>query len=353
MKTSTTRPLRIGILGAANIARAFTRDVSSSRRVEVVAVASRSAPAARAFAAENGISRCHGSYEALLADPGIDIVYLPLPNSLHASWAMAAAATGKHVLCEKPLALDGHQARAMFEVARRHGVMLLEAYPYWFQPQTRTMLELVHGGALGRLDFIQASFGFTLPEGPRNIRLDAQLGGGALLDAGSYPLSLIRLLMGNAPQRVTASARWAPSGVDISLMAQLEWADGRRAQLACSMAQGMHRQALVVGTEGTLTTEFQNHTTEPGVAHPFGFQPSLLRVRRSRFGNVPFESLPSAAGSGFRFAAEAFADVIQRADHAAIARAASASIDIADTLAALGESARIARPVTLAPDRAG
>lgn len=347
MNTSPIPPLRIGILGAANIARAFSRDVAGSPAVAVTAVASRQLETAQRFAAENHIPRALGSYEALLADPDIDIVYNPLPNSLHAPWSIAAARAGKHVLCEKPLALNGEEARAMFGAARQSGVFLLEAYPYRFQPQTATMLDLVHSGAIGRVDFVQASFGFTLADPASNIRMNPALGGGALLDAGSYPLSLIRLLMGEAPQHVSAQADWAASGVDITLMAQLTFSGGRRAQLACAMSQGVHRQALIVGTEGTITTEFLNHTATPGQAHPFGFLPSQMRLRRGRAGNIPFETIHSATGSGFRLAAEAFAGWIQRSDRQAFEGAAHASIDIADTLAALLQSARTGSHVTL------
>ena len=177
--------MRIGILGCANIARQFTRDVAPSPQVKVVAVASRSMETAQAFAATFGIARSHGSYEALLADAEVDTIYLPLPNSLHAEWAVKAARAGKHVLCEKPLALGLAEARAMFAAARANGVMLLEAYPYYFQPQTGAMLALLHGGAVGEVRSVQSSFGFTLANPATNIRLKPELGGGALLDAGS------------------------------------------------------------------------------------------------------------------------------------------------------------------------
>ena len=166
LSTQPTSPLRIGILGCANIARAFARDVADSPAVQVVAVASRTQATADAFARSQGIPRALGSYEALLADPAVDAIYLPLPNSLHADWAIAAAAHGKHVLCEKPLALGLAQAQAMFAAAKQQGVMLLEAYPYWFQPQTGDMLALLRSGAIGTVRSVQASFGFKLASPP-------------------------------------------------------------------------------------------------------------------------------------------------------------------------------------------
>ena len=355
--TAPTPPLRIGILGCANIARAFSRDVAHSPAVKVVAVASRSQATADAFAQAQGIPRALGSYEALLADPAVDAIYLPLPNSLHADWAIAAAARGKHVLCEKPLALGLAQARAMFAAANQHGVMLLEAYPYWFQPQTGDLVALLRSGAIGTLRSVQASFGFSLAQPAGNIRMDPGLGGGALLDAGSYPLSLIRLVMGQAPVRVRADARWAGAGpedsVDIAMAATLHYADGRQAQMSCAMDSALHRHAQIVGSAGVIETEYLNHTADPALhpagSHPDGFQPSLMRVRRGGLPPQPFEPVPSASGSGFRFAAEAFARVVAQRDFAAVQRAAAASLDIAATLEALARSAREGRPVDLPP----
>ena len=349
--------LRIGILGCANIARAFARDVAASPAVQVVAVASRRQATADAFARDHAIPRALGSYQALLDDPAVDAIYLPLPNSLHADWAIAAAAHGKHVLCEKPLALGLAQAQAMFAAARQHGVMLLEAYPYWFQPQTGDLLALLQRGAIGTVRSVQASFGFNLAQRAGNIRMDPGLGGGALLDAGSYPLSLIRLVMGQAPVQVLAQARWAGSGpddsVDIAMAATLRYADGAQAQMSCAMDSALHRHAQIVGSAGVIETEYLNHTADPAVhaagSHPLGFQPSLMRVRRSGLPPLPFETVLSASGSGLRFAAEAFARVVAQRDFAAIDRAAAASLDIAATLQALARSAREGCAIDLLP----
>lgn len=347
MTASATPPLRLGILGCANIARQFARDVIDSPLLRIVAVASRDAAKARDFAEQFGIARAHGSYEALLRDDGVDAIYIPLPNSLHAPWALACVQDGKHVLCEKPLAMNPAEARAMFDAARAHGVMLLEAYPWWFQPQTAAVLELLHGGAIGAVRAVQTSFGFTLvdPAGT-NVRSIADLGGGALMDCGCYAMSLVRLVIDGAPQRVRAFWRTGPTGVDIATTATLEYADGVVAQLHCAMDLALHRHASIVGSDGFITTEYLNHTAEPDAVHPWGYQPSQLRVRRGR-GNGPVESVSSPAGSGFRFAAEAFADVVARRDFAAIEAAARASLDIAATLEAIAFSARSGAPVDL------
>jgi len=340
--------LKIGVLGCAKIANGFVRDVLPSDLVEIVAVASRDLGKAQAFAAQYGLPQAWGSYEALLADPNVDAIYLPLPNTMHAPWAMAASRAGKHVLCEKPLTLTRDEAQEMFDRARQHGVMLLESFPYYFQPQTGDMLTLLQSGAIGQVRSVQASFGFTLaPEATGNIRFNPDLGGGALLDAGSYPLSLIRLVMGQAPLRVIAQSNWAASGVDLSTMATLEYADGRRAQIMCSMDVANVRRATICGTAGTLETEYLNHTADAAGQSPYGYLPSHMRVRRGIANTLAFEDIRSPSGSGFRFAAEAFAKVIRDKDHAAIARAAQASIDNAATLQALASSARLGVAVEL------
>lgn len=342
---SQNEQLRIGILGCANIAKQFARDVMPSTAVRIVAVGSRNADTAAAFAAAHGIGRHHGSYEALLADIEVDAVYLPLPNSLHAEWAIKAAADGKHVLCEKPLALDVSEALAMFEAARSHGVMLLESFPYRFQPQTDDLLALLNEGAIGAVRSVQASFGFTLPNPQDNIRMKPELGGGALLDAGSYALSIIRLAMGCTPQRVRADATWADTGVEISLMATLYYADGRRAQLSCAMDTASHRHATITGSKGTIETEYLNHTSTQAGGHLYGYLPSQQRVRRGTANSVPYEEICSGAGSGFRFAAEAFARMVAERDFAAIGHAAKVSLDNAATLEAMARSARLGQAV--------
>jgi predicted dehydrogenase len=341
-------PLRIGILGCANIAQPFARDVAGSPLVKVTAVASRRAEKAAAFAAQHRIARHHGSYEALLQDETVDAVYIPLPNSLHAEWAIQAAQAGKHVLCEKPLALGRAEAQAMFAAAQQNGVMLLEAFPYYFQPQTGDMLALLQGGAIGEVQSVQASFGFMLdaptPGQPLDIRLNPNLGGGALLDVGCYVLSLIRLVMGEAPTQVQANATFAATGVDISMMATLLFADGRRAQLLCAMNAANHRHASIVGTRGTLHTDYRNHTSQHPSGDANGYITSHMRMRVDEAADATqsavFEEITSPTGSGFRFAAEAFAKVITDQDFAAVERAAQASVDNAATLEAMARSAR-------------
>lgn len=339
--------LNIGVLGAANIAKQFIRDVRPSAKVKVTCVASREVGKAAEFAAANGVDRSVGSYEALLADPDIGAIYLPLPNSLHAEWAIKALEAGKHVLCEKPLALNRDEAERMFAAATKHGLVLLESYPWWFQPQTGALVELLGisaNGGIGPVRSVQACFGFNFGGAPTNIRLNPDLGGGALLDAGSYALSLIILAMGGAPSRVIAVSSPAASGVDISTMAILEYADGRRAQLSCAMNTAYHRHATIIGAAGVIETEYLNHTSTQEAGDAYHYLPSLMRVKRGFANIVPFEDVVSPVGSGFRFAAEAFEKVVREKDLAAAGRAARASIAIAATLDAIRRSAQSAGP---------
>ena len=344
------KQLHIGVMGCGNIARQFVAAVATSSHVKVAAAASRDLAKAAEFAKTFGLAKSYGSYEALLEDKTLDIIYVALPNSMHVEWVVKAAQSGKHVLSEKPLALTLHEAQTMFAAARQAGVMLLEAYPYWFQPQTRDMLSIIHSGAIGDVRHVQATFGFNLQNGQGNIRLNPDLGGGALLDAGSYAMSLIRLAIPARPIRVSAQSHLAESGVDNGTSATLWYEGGRSAQLHCAMNVGYHRLATIVGSDGVIETEFLNHTGNPN-AHGAGPQPnqlpSMLRVRQG-FGNaIPFVDVQSASGSGFAFCAEAFAKVIHEKDLAAIERAAVASCDIAAALAAIGKSALSSLPESL------
>jgi predicted dehydrogenase len=331
--------LQFGILGCAQIAHAFVPAARTAPGVSIAAVASRSLVKAQAFARQHMLPLALGSYEELLRCPLVNTVYNPLPNSLHAQWSIKAAENGKHILCEKPLALNRAEAQRMFDAARANGVMLLEAYPYYFQPNTGRLLQLLRSGAIGEVQSIQAGIGFGLRQPVGNIRLSPELGGGAMMDAGCYPLSLINLVMGQPPVRVQAQPRWASTGVDMGMTATLTYADGRCAQLVCAMDVAPYRQATIVGTQGVIEYTFQNHTAADAEGG--------LRLRRLPGAAVPVESYNDGTGNGFRFAAEAFAQVVARQDTAAIDRAAQASLDIAATLQALLRSAREGCTATL------
>jgi D-xylose 1-dehydrogenase (NADP+, D-xylono-1,5-lactone-forming) len=337
---STSHPaLRIGVLGAANIARQFIAGIKPSKLVTVTAIASRDAAKGAAFAKETGVERSFGSYAALLADPAIDAVYNPLPNSLHAEWSIKAAEAGKHVLCEKPLAISGAEATAMFAAAAKHKVHLVEAYPYLAQPMTHMVSKLVADGAIGKLQLIRASFGVPFSD-PSNIRLKPDVGGGSLLDAGSYPVSLICVLAGARPKRVHAVARWFETGVDKTLAATLEFDGGLLAQVSSSFATGFHRHAQICGDTGFIDTAYLNHPPMSGPAH--------IQIRRGPAGAVPIETVPVPEGNGFLLEAESFARMITNGAKAWNGATPAQSIDIALTLEALLKSARSGQAVDVA-----
>ncbi|VTU21371.1 1,5-anhydro-D-fructose reductase [Variovorax sp. PBL-H6] len=336
MTSSSSGPLRIGILGAARIARLFVEAVRPSTKVVVTAVASRDGDRAAAFARELDIGRVHSSYDALFADPDIDAVYVPLPNNLHAEWSIRAAAAGKHVLCEKPLAANAAQARSMFDAARKNGVYLVEAYPYRAQPQTLKVRELVTAGAIGRIQLIQASFGFPLTD-VANIRMDPTLAGGALMDAGSYPVSFVRMVAGTAPVRVSALSCWGATGVDLTTMATLEYPDGLLAQISCSFTTARHRHAFISGDAGSISTPYFNDT---GAAFP-----PLVDVRRGSGWDAEREVIETGSTAGFLAEAESFHDLVRFGWEKWTGATPDESIDIALTLDAIAASSRRGVPV--------
>ena len=339
MNDQALRPLRLGILGAANIARAFTSGVAPSKIVTVAAVASRDGSKAQRFAQDCGISRFHGSYEALLADPEIDAIYNPLPNSLHAEWSIRAVEAGKHVLCEKPLAMNAAEARGMFAAAAKAGRHLVEAYPYRAQPQTLKLAELLGQGAIGRVRLIRASFGAFFTD-ETNIRLKPEVGGGSLLDAGSYSVSLALLAAGERPNRVNAMARWSETGVDLSVAATLEFPGGALAQISSSFAAAFHRQALISGDAGTIETSYLNHPPTGG--------PPILTIRRGTTVAAIPEIIELAGGNGFLAEAESFQRLIAQGPAQWTGATPEQSIDIALTLDAILESARSGNAVNVA-----
>lgn len=207
---TTGRPLRWGILGAARIAASALIPALRSTRSEIVAVGCRDAARGAAFAAAHGIAHAT-SYEDLVARDDIDVIYNALPNHAHAPWAVRALHAGKHVLCEKPLALDAHEVEQLCEASRATGRLVLEAFMYRFHPQIDRLRELVHGGALGALKWMRGSFTYALRD-MTDCRWDPRLGGGALYDLGCYPLSLMRLLAQTEPGVLSVAAQFTAAG---------------------------------------------------------------------------------------------------------------------------------------------
>ena len=246
------RKLRWGVISTANIGRAAVLPaIQASGNSELVAVASRDAQKADDFAARLGIPESYGSYEALLEADDVDAVYIPLPNSMHREWAIKAAAAGKHILCEKPLALTAAECSEMEAAAREHGVKLMEAFMYRFHPRTQRVRAMVANGAIGELGLIHAAFTFPVTN-PANIRLQPELGGGSLMDVGCYCVNVSRTMAGAEPVEVQAYARWAASGVDEQMAGTLRFANGLIAQFDCALTMERREGYELAGTAGHL-----------------------------------------------------------------------------------------------------
>ena len=268
--------LRWGILSTADIGRKKAiPGIQAADRSTVVAMASRDEVRARAAATELGIPRLHGSYEALLADPAVDAVYIPLPNHLHAEWTIAAARAGKHVLCEKPLATTARDAERMIEACDRAGVRLMEAFMYRHHPSWVAARELVQSGRIGRLVAVQSWFSY-FNDDATNIRNIRDYGGGALYDVGCYNVNLSRMLFDAEPVRVEASiVRDAASGVDTLTSALLEFETGI-STFTCSTRAEDDQRVDIYGTEGRISIDI-----------PFNIPPHLPTSIRVSHGGEP------------------------------------------------------------------
>ena len=249
--------LNWGVLGPGGIARTFARQLPLSRTGRLVAVGSRDADRAAAFAAEFGAARSYGSYQELLADPEVDAVYIATPHPAHPEWVIRAAEAGKHVLCEKPLAVTWAHAMAAVDAARRHDVFLMEAYMYRHHPQMRLLTDLIRDGALGTVAQVQASFSFAATLDPAGRLFAPALAGGGILDVGGYPVSAARLVAGAArglpfadPVGVTGAGRIGETGVDEWAVATLDFGDGLVAQVATGVRRRRRQHAAGVRQRG-------------------------------------------------------------------------------------------------------
>jgi predicted dehydrogenase len=247
-----TNTLKWGILSTARINRRFIPPAQESARSTVVAVASRQRESAQEFAQTWQIPQAFSSYEALLAAPEIDAVYIPLPNSMHHEWVIKAAEAGKHILCEKPLALTVVEVEAMMAAAEANGVVLLEAVVYQLHPQLAKLQTMLKEGLIGQVKLINGWFSFTLPPEAINFRLHKSLGGGSLWDVGGYPVSLANTIVGEAPQEVFGWQRVDANGIDTMFVGQLRYASGVMAQFNCGFRTAYRVGAEVVGDKGVI-----------------------------------------------------------------------------------------------------
>ena len=269
--------MKWGLLSTANINGKLLGGVQGTDEATVVAVASRDRSRAEAFAREPGIERALGSYEELVADPEVEAIYNPLPNSLHVPWSVQALEAGKHVLCEKPLTRRPAEVEEAFAAAERSGRLLMEAFMWRHHPQTRRLRELLDEGVIGRLRLVRACFSFPLREA-ENIRLNAELDGGGLMDVGCYCVSGARLVAGTEPERVSAEQVIGGKGVDIALSATLRFPDDVLAQFDCGLAVG-HRHVLeAVGEEGSLYLADPWHGRSPGIRLTRGEEVEAIEI---------------------------------------------------------------------------
>ena len=246
------KKLNWGLLSTANINRALINPLTASKRTRLLAVASRSISTAEAYAREWNIPRAHGSYEALLADPEIDVIYNSLPNHLHAEWTIKALHAGKHVLCEKPFALTLADVDAMSQAARETGKVLEEAFMYRHHAQTLKVKEIVDSGILGKIQLIKGAFTFSISrEG--DIRLQKETGGGSIWDVGCYPISFARMIVGAEPVEVFGWQITGQSGVDESFIGQMRFENGIHAQFDSGFRSPFRTMIEIVGTEASLS----------------------------------------------------------------------------------------------------
>lgn len=267
-------PVRLGIIGTGSILDRFLPGAGRAASIEVVAIGSRTPERARQAAADRGIGRAHGSYDALLADPGVDAVYICLPNALHHEWTMRSLAAGKHVLCEKPYSTSAAEVDEAFDVADAARLVLAEGFMWRHTPQARRFVEALP--RIGKLRTVRATFSFTLAS-DADVRLNRELAGGSLMDVGTYCVSAARLIVGREPAAALGLAWPAPSGVDERFSGILDFGDGIVATLTSGFRSD-HAGIEAIGSAGSLRLDdpFQGRATR--LVGPDGFSEEIPRV---------------------------------------------------------------------------
>ncbi len=322
----TSSSLAWGILGTGAIARTFAKGLAKSRTGRLAAVGSRQLATAEKFAQEYGGITSHGSYEALLADPAVQAVYICTPHPSHAEWCIKAARAQKHILCEKPLTLNHAEAMVVAEAAREHRVFLMEAFMYRCHPQTARLLELIRTGAIGEVGVIEATFSFNAGFNPEGRLFKNELGGGGILDVGCYTTSIARLVAGVAqgqpfanPTKLTGFAKLHPAaGTDLYAVAIAEFPGGILAQLATGVGLNQENGLRVFGSEGSL------HLPNPFTPSREGGSTSIFLHRAGA--KQPEEIVVQTADYLYALEADAVADALAQG------RKESPAITVADTL---------------------
>ena len=325
--------IRWGLLSTASINRRVLEGVAETEDAEVVAVASRNPRRAKAYAQANGIPQAYGSYEALLADPAVEAVYVSLPNALHVEWTLRALEAGKHVLCEKPFSRRAAEVERAFELADSKGLVLSEAFMWRHHPQTKRLAELVGEGAVGRPRLVRAAFAFQLAtaRGPGDTRFSPELDGGSLMDVGCYCVNAIRLLAGE-PERVVGEQLLGESGVDVFFAATLRCGDDLLGQFDCGFVVPNRAALEVVGEEGSLVVGDPWHVRVPGIE------------RRGEDG-TPTETISVEPANSYRLEIEDLCEAIAGNAHPLLGR--DDAVGQARTIDALYRSAAGAGAVDL------
>ena len=317
-----------GIVSTADINRKVIPGAHASDKVDLVAVASRDQARADAYAKEWRIPRAYGSYDALLADPAIEAVYISLPNTLHCEWSIRAVEAGKHVLCEKPMSRRPEEVEAAFDAAERAGRLLSEAFMWRHNPQTKRLQELVASGTIGELRLVRSVFSYSLYD-EDNIRLKPEVEGGALMDVGCYNVSGSRLF-GGEPERVYGEAWFGPTGTDWSFAGTMRFPGDVVALFHCGTALVDQDELELVGSEASLFADDPWHCNHPGIELRRNGKTELIAVDHADSYRLELENLSDAIrGEGEL--------LLARDDAVAQARA----------LQALHGAATSAEPVTL------
>jgi xylose dehydrogenase (NAD/NADP) len=320
--------MRLGLLSTADINRKVIPGARASDKIELLAVASRDQARAEEYARTWEIERAYGSYEALLADPDIEAIYISLPNNMHREWSIKSLEAGKHVICEKPFSKRAEDVEAAFDAAERAGRLLTEAFMYRHNPQTARLVELVRGGTVGELRVIRSAFSYALFD-TENIRLRTDVEGGSLMDVGCYCVSGSRLL-GGEPESVYGQAYIGPSGTDWVFTGALRFADDVHALFDCGTCLPERDELEIIGSEGSLFLDDPWHCYEP-----------VIEMRRL---DGSLERIELDPVDSYRLELENLADAI--AGTAPLLLAREDALGQARTIEALFRSAESGSPVS-------